>query len=173
LRFRLIVRREHLIAAGLEQALEFLDNVHFEADEIAYLRRHPIFRHIRGEFFDYLARFRFAGDVWAMLEGTIAFPGEPLMRVVAPIIQAPLVETCLLATIGYQTMVATKAARVVTAAQGRRVVEFGARRAHGAEASVFAARAAVIGGCARHLQCSKCAERHYRNRPKACWRTAR
>src|SRR6202043_3793038 len=108
--------------------------------------RHPMFRHIRGEFFDYLARFRFTGDVWAMPEGSLAFPGEPLLRVVAPIIEGQIMETYLLATLGYQTMIASKTARVVTAAQGRRVVEFGARRAHSAQAGLFAARAAAIGG---------------------------
>jgi nicotinate phosphoribosyltransferase len=150
--FELFVRhlpaqRNYLIAAGLEQAAEFLENVRFTTEEISYLRRHPVFRNIRKEFFDYLAQFRFTGDVWAVPEGTVVFPGEPLLRVVAPIIEAQLVETSLLATLGYQTMIASKAARVVTAAQGRQVVEFGARRAHGGQASIFAARGAIIGGC--------------------------
>lgn len=139
-------RRNYLVAAGLEQALEFLENVHFTADEIAYLRRHPVFRNIRDEFFDYLAKFRFTGDVWAMPEGTLLFPGEPLLRVVAPIIEGQIMETYLLATLSYQTMIASKAARVVTAAQGRQIVDFGARRAHGSQASLWAARAAAIGG---------------------------
>jgi nicotinate phosphoribosyltransferase len=140
-------RRNYLVAAGLEQALDFLENVHFTKEEVTHLQRHPMFRHIRGEFFDYLARFRFTGDVWAMPEGTLAFPGEPLMRVVAPIIEAQIMETSLLATLSYQTMIASKAARVVTAAQGRQVVDFGARRAHGTQAGLLSARAAVIGGC--------------------------
>jgi nicotinate phosphoribosyltransferase len=140
-------RRNYLVAAGLESALDFLDNVGFTSDEIAFLRRHPAFRNIRDEFFQYLSTFRFSGDVWAMPEGTLVFPGEPLLRVVAPIIEGQLVETYLLATLGYQTMVASKAARVVSAARGRPVVEFGARRAHGIQASVLAARAAAIGGC--------------------------
>jgi nicotinate phosphoribosyltransferase len=139
-------RRNYLVAAGLEQALQFLENVHFTADEIAYLRRHPVFRNIRDEFFDYLAKFRFTGDVWAMPEGTLLFPGEPMLRVVAPIIEGQIMETYLLATLSYQTMIASKAARVVTAAQGRQIVEFGARRAHGSQASLLAARAAAIGG---------------------------
>jgi nicotinate phosphoribosyltransferase len=150
--FELFVRhlspgRNYIVAAGLEQALEFLENVRFTTEEVSYLRQHRMFRHIRGEFFDYLAKFRFTGDTWAMPEGTLAFPGEPLMRVVAPIIEAQIMETSLLATLGYQTMIASKAARVVTAAQGRQVVDFGARRAHGTQASLLSARAAVIGGC--------------------------
>src|ERR1700693_657260 len=150
--FELFVRhlppkRNFLVAAGLEQALDFLEHVHFTADEISFLRKHPVFCNIRDEFFDYLATFRFTGDVWAMPEGSLAFPGEPLLRVVAPIIEGQIMETYLLATLSYQTMIASKAARVVTAAQGRQVVEFGARRAHGSQASLLAARAAAIGGC--------------------------
>jgi nicotinate phosphoribosyltransferase len=140
-------RRNYLVAAGLEQALEFLEHVHFTAQEVEYLQRHPVFRHIRGEFFEYLEKFRFTGDVWAMPEGTLVFPGEPMLRVVAPIIEGQIMETYLLATLSYQTMIASKAARVVTAAQDRQVVEFGARRAHGSQASLLAARAAAIGGC--------------------------
>ena len=150
--FELFVRdlpdeRNYLVAAGLEQALEFLENVHFTEEEIAYLRAHPIFRNIRDEFFEYLAKFHFTGDVWAMPEGTLVFPGEPMLRVTAPIIEGQIMETYLLATLSYQTMIASKAARVVTTAQGHDVVEFGARRAHGATASIVAARAAAIGGC--------------------------
>jgi nicotinate phosphoribosyltransferase len=150
--FELFVRhlppkRNFLVAAGLEQALDFLEHVHFTTEEISFLRKHPVFCNIRDEFFDYLATFRFTGDVWAMPEGSLAFPGEPLLRVVAPIIEGQIMETYLLATLSYQTMIASKAARVVTAAQGRQVVEFGARRAHGSQASLLAARAAAIGGC--------------------------
>jgi nicotinate phosphoribosyltransferase len=150
--FELFVRhlpkqRNYLVAAGLEQALEFLENVSFTADEIEYLRSLPIFRHIGKGFFDYLAKFRFTGDVWAMPEGTLMFPGEPVMRVTAPIIEAQILETYLLATLSYQTMTASKAARIVTAAQGRQVVDFSARRAHGGEASLLSARASAIGGC--------------------------
>lgn len=151
--FELFVRnlpqtRSFLIVAGLEQALEFLENVRFDGQEIDYLRRHPAFRHVSGKFFDYLSGFRFHGDVWAMPEGTIAFAGEPLLRVTAPIAEAQIVETCLLAALNYQTLVASKAARLWLAAGGRDVVEFGSRRAHGTEAGVLAARAAFIGGCA-------------------------
>ena len=151
--FELFVRhlpphRNFLVAAGLEQAVEYLENVDFTPEEIAYLQRHPMFRHIRPEFFDYLAKFRFTGDVWAMPEGTLIFPGEPILRVTAPVIEAQIMETYLLAVMSYQTMIASKAARVVTAAQGRQVVDFGARRAHGGPASLLSARAATIGGCA-------------------------
>jgi nicotinate phosphoribosyltransferase len=150
--FELFVRhlpphRNYLVAAGLEQGLEFLENVRFNAQEIDYLRRHPVFRNIRDEFFDYLATFRFTGDVWAMPEGSLVFPGEPMLRIVAPIIEGQIMETYLLSTLSYQTMIASKAARVVTAAQGRQIVDFGARRAHGSQASLLAARAASIGGC--------------------------
>ena len=125
--FELFVRhlpahRNYLVAAGLEPALEFLENVRFTSEEIDYLRRHPIFRNIRDDFFDYLRDFRFTGDVWAMPEGTLAFPGEPLLRVTAPIIEGQIMETYLLATLSFQTMIASKAARVVTAAKGRQVV---------------------------------------------------
>ena len=150
--FELFVRhlpphRNFLVAAGLEQALEFLEGVRFSADDVAFLRKHLLFRNIEDEFFSYLADFRFTGDVWAVREGTLVFPGEPLLRVTAPILQGQILETSLLATLSYQTMVASKAARVVTAAAGRQVVDFGARRAHGVESSVLAARASVIGGC--------------------------
>ena len=149
--FELFVRnlppqRNYLVAAGLEQALDFLEHVNFNDEEIAYLRSHHVFQYIGPEFFDYLRTFRFTGDVWAVPEGTLVFPGEPMLRVSAPISEAQIMETYLLATLGYQTMIASKTARVVTAAQGRRVVEFGARRAHSAQAGLFAARAAAIGG---------------------------
>src|SRR5580704_17240169 len=150
--FELFVRhlpphRNYLVAAGLEQALEFLENVHFTSKEIDYLRRHPVFRNIRDEFFDYLSTFRFTGSVWAMPEGSLVFPGEPMLRVVAPIIEGQIMETYVLATMSYQTMIASKAALIDTAAQGRQVVDFGARPAHGSQASLLAARAAAIGGC--------------------------
>jgi nicotinate phosphoribosyltransferase len=149
--FELFVRnlpphRSYLVAAGLEQALDFLEHVNFNDEEIAYLRSHHVFQYIGPEFFEYLRTFRFTGDVWAVPEGTLVFPGEPMLRVSAPIIEAQIMETYLLAALAYQTMIASKTARVVTAAEGRRVVEFGARRAHSAQAGLFAARAAAIGG---------------------------
>ncbi|HTG14387.1 MAG TPA: nicotinate phosphoribosyltransferase [Blastocatellia bacterium] len=144
---RLPEHRSYLIAAGLEQALDYLASLSFTAEQIEYLRAHKSFENVSAEFFDYLARFRFTGDVWAIPEGTAVFGMEPILRVTAPIIEAQVVETFLLSTINFQTMIASKAARVVTAAQGRSVIEFGTRRAHGTEAGLFAARAAYIGGC--------------------------
>ena len=150
--FELFVRnlppkRNFLIAAGLQQALDFLEAVRFSSEDIAYLRRHPAFARISADFFDSLAAFRFSGDVWALPEGTVCFPGEPLLRITAPIAEAQIMESALLATISFQTMIASKAARVVKAAAGRPIVEFGTRRAHGTESGVLAARAAYIGGC--------------------------
>jgi nicotinate phosphoribosyltransferase len=141
-------RRGYLVAAGLEQALDYLENVRFSAAEIEFLRRHPAFGHISRRFFDYLKDFRFTCDVLAVPEGTLIFPDEPILRVTGPIVEAQIVETYLLAAINFQTMIASKAARVVTAAASRAVVEFGTRRAHGIESGVLAARAAFIGGCA-------------------------
>src|SRR6202040_2100239 len=131
----------------LEEALDFLETVRFGPEDIAYLRHHPAFARISANFFDYLAAFQFTGDVWAMPEGTVCFPGEPLLTITAPIAEAQLVETALLATISFQTMIASKAARMVEAAGGRPVIEFGGRRAHGIESAIFASRAAYIGGC--------------------------
>ena len=150
--FELFVRklpghRSYLIAAGLEQALGYLSTLRFTGNQIDYLRKHPSFKGVSREFFDYLAEFRFRGDVWAMPEGTAAFGMEPLLRVTAPIIEAQIIETFLLSTINFQTMIASKAARVVTSASGRGVIEFGTRRAHGTEAGLLAARAAYIAGC--------------------------
>ena len=150
--FELFVRslpkqRSFLLTAGLEQALDFLENVHFDASDVAYLRSLPVFAHVSDDFFEYLKTLRFTGEVWAMPEGTPAFAEEPLLRVRAPIIEAQIVETYLLSVITFQTMIASKAARIVGVADGRSVVEFGTRRAHGPEAGVLAARAAYVGGC--------------------------
>ena len=144
---RLPTGRSYLVVAGLEQALDYLCGLRFNKDEIEYLRGLPPFVQVSAEFFDYLADFRFCGEVWAMPEGTVAFAGEPLVRVTAPLIEAQIVETFLLSTINFQTMIATKASRVVESARGRGVIEFGARRAHGFDAALYAARAAYIGGC--------------------------
>ncbi len=140
-------RRNYLVAAGLDQALDFLENVRFSEDEITYLRNQRVFGHIGRAFFDYLAKFRFTGDVWAMPEGTVFFPGEPILRVTAPIAEAQIVETSLLSVINFQTMIASKAARVTQVAGERPVIEFGSRRAHGIESGLLAARAAAVGGC--------------------------
>ena len=151
--FELYVRdfprhRLYLVAAGMEQALSYLESLRFERDEIEYLRRVPMLANAPRAFFDeYLSAFRFSGDVWAPEEGTPIFPLEPLLRVTAPIMQAQLVETALLAMVGFQTSIASKAARVVEVAGGRPVIEFGGRRAHGTEAATFAARAAYLAGC--------------------------
>lgn len=140
-------RRNYLVAAGLEQALDFLENVRFSSEDVSYLRGLPFFSNVHSDFFDYLSRFQFTGDVWALPEGTIFFPGEPLLRVTAPIAEAQLVETGLLSIFHFQTLIASKASRVTAVAAGRPVVEFGSRRAHGIEAGVLAARAAFVGGC--------------------------
>jgi nicotinate phosphoribosyltransferase len=139
--------RNYLVAAGLDQALEFLESVRFSSEDVAYLRALPLFRHVGAEFFDYLRDFKFSGDVWAMPEGTIFFPPAPLLRVTADIADAQLMETSLLSIVHLQTVIASKAARVASAAAGRAAVEFGSRRAHGVEAGVLAARAAFVGGC--------------------------
>ncbi len=142
------VHRSFLVAAGLAQALEYLEDVHFSDEDIRHLKGLPALRDVRRDFFThYLAGFRFTGDVWAAPEGTPIFPPEPLLRVTAPLPEAQFVETALLAYVSFQTSVASRAARMVEAAAGRPVVEFGSRRAHGPEAGILAARAAYLAGC--------------------------
>ena len=131
------------IAAGLEQLVEYSRNLHFDGEDIAYLRSKNLFQE---DFLDYLRRFQFTGDVWAVPEGTPVFPGEPLVTVRAPASQAQLIETYSLLCINHQSLIATKANRVVRAAQGRTVLEFGSRRAQGVDGAVVGARAAYIGG---------------------------
>ena len=133
------------IAAGLEQFVSYIENLRFTEEDIAYLRGRKMFDE---DFLDYLRTFRFTGDIWAVPEGTPIFPNEPIMTVRAPAIQAQLIETFALLCINHQSLVATKANRVVRAAQGRAIMEFGARRAQGADAAVIGARAAYIGGVA-------------------------
>lgn len=133
------------IAAGLEQAIDYIQNLHFSEEDIEYLRGRGMFSEA---FLDYLRRFKFTGDVWAMPEGTPVFPREPMMVIRAPAIQAQLLETFLLLTINHQSLIATKANRIVRAADGRVVLEFGSRRAQGPDAAILGARAAYIGGCA-------------------------
>jgi len=150
--FELFVRHlpknfSYIIGAGLEQALDYILNLSFTDEQIQFLKQHPCFRHVSQEFFEYLRGFRFKGDVWAVPEGTVIFPGEPLVQVAGSIIEAQIVETYLLAMINFQTLIASKASRVVEAAKGRDVVEFGSRRAHGPQAALLAARASYIGGC--------------------------
>jgi nicotinate phosphoribosyltransferase len=146
---RLPDRRSYLVAAGLDEALAYLESLRFADDEREWLRALPQFAQVPRAFFDdYLRDVRFTGDVWAMAEGTPVFAGEPLLRVTAPLPEAQIVETALLSIVGFQTSVAAKAARVVDAAAGRAVIEFGARRAHGLGAALAAARASFVGGCA-------------------------
>ena len=133
------------IAAGLEQAIDYIQNLHFSEEDIEYLRGRGMFSEA---FLDYLRHFKFTGDVWAMPEGTPVFPREPIMIIRAPAIQAQLLETFLLLTINHQSLIATKANRIVRAADGRVVLEFGSRRAQGPDAAILGARAAYIGGCA-------------------------
>ena len=132
------------IAAGLEQIIEYIQDLHFSADDIDYLRERNLFSE---EFLEYLADFEFTGDIWAVPEGTPIFPQEPIITVRAPAIEAQLIETFLLLCINHQSLIATKANRVIRAAQGRTVLEFGSRRAQGADAAILGARAAYIGGC--------------------------
>ncbi len=135
----------YAIMAGVEQVVDYLKNLEFANEDIEYLRSKNIFC---DEFLQYLADFEFKCDVWAVPEGTPIFPHEPILTVRGPVIQAQFVETMILLIINHQSLVATKANRIVRAAQGRPVMEFGTRRAHGASAAVFGARAAYIGGCA-------------------------
>ena len=132
------------IMAGTEQVVEYLKNLKFTAEDIEYLRSRKLFDE---KFLEYLENFKFACDVWAMPEGTPVFPNEPLVIVRGPAIQAQMVETMLLLLVNHQTLIATKTNRIVRAAQGRAVMEFGSRRAHGASSAILGARAAYIAGC--------------------------
>ncbi len=132
------------IAAGLEQVVEYIRNLRFEPEDIAYLRGRGLFDE---GFLEYLRHFRFSGDIWAVPEGTPVFPREPLITVRAPAIQAQLIETYLLLAVNHQSLIATKASRIVRAARGRPVMEFGSRRAQGPDGAILGARAAYIGGC--------------------------
>ena len=133
------------VCAGLEQLVRYIQNLHFDEEDIAFLRDKHLFSE---EFLDYLRNFRFTGDIWAVPEGTPIFPREPVVTVRAPAIQAQLIETFTLLTINHQSLIATKANRIVRAAQGRTVLEFGSRRAQGTDGAISGARAAYIGGCA-------------------------
>lgn len=133
----------YAVMAGVEQMVEYLENLSFTDEDIQYLRS---MRHFSEDFLDYLRNMQFSCDVWAIPEGTPLFPAEPIVKVRGPLIQAQMIETMLLLTINHQSLIATKAARIVRAAGGRTVMEFGARRAQGSDASVLGARAAYIGG---------------------------
>lgn len=132
------------VCAGLEQVIDYIKNLRFNADDIAYLRSLGIFEE---DFLEYLSTFRFTGDIYAVPEGTVTFPREPLVKIIAPIMQAQLIETALLNIINHQSLIATKAERIVLAAQGDGVMEFGLRRAQGPDAGTYGARAAMIAGC--------------------------
>jgi nicotinate phosphoribosyltransferase len=144
---RLPAERDYLVFCGLEQALGYLRGLRFTSDEVAYLRALPVMRHVPASFWERLRGLRFTGESWAIDEGTRFYANQPVLRVTAPIIEAQIVETALLAMVGFQTVIASKAARIVEAARGRPVAEFGSRHAHGVEAALYAARAAVLGGC--------------------------
>lgn len=133
------------IMVGVEQLIDYLENIHFDEDDINFLRSKKMFSE---GFLDYLSNFKFECDVWAVPEGTPVFPGEPIVTVRGPIIQAQFVETMILLTINHQSLIATKSNRIVRAAQGRPVFEFGSRRAQGAHGAIYGARASYIGGCA-------------------------
>jgi len=134
----------YAVMAGVESVVEYIEDLHFDDQDIAYLRSLNLFSE---GFFSYLRDFRFTGELYAMPEGTVVFPYEPLVRVKAPLIQAQLLETALLNIVNHQTLIATKASRVVYAANGDPIMEFGLRRAQGPDAGIYGARAAVIGGC--------------------------
>ena len=135
----------YAIFAGLEQIVEYIEDMHFEEDDIEYLRSLKMFDE---RFLEFLRDYRFRGDVWAFDEGTVIFPGEPIIKVTAPMIDAQMVETAILAQFNHQSLIATKTSRIVRAAKGRPVSDFGARRAHNMDAAVYGARAAYIGGAA-------------------------
>lgn len=135
----------YAIVAGLEQVIDYIKNLHFDSDDIEYLRELDLFD---DNFLKYLENFKFTGNIYAIKEGTVVFPMEPLLKVEAPIIEAQLIETAILNIINHQSLIATKASRVCEAAKGDGVMEFGLRRAQGPDAGVYGARAAVIGGCA-------------------------
>ena len=133
----------YAIFAGLEQIIDYVEHLHFEEKDIAYFREQKIFSE---EFLTFLLNFHFSGDIYAFSEGTIMYPNEPVITVVAPLIDAQLIETALLTQVNHQSLIATKASRIVRAAEGRNVSDFGARRAHNVDAAVYGARAAYIGG---------------------------
>ena len=148
--FDLFFRRQvghsaYAIMAGLEQVIDYINDIHFSEDDIAYLRSLGLFGE---DFLDYLKDFRFHGELYAATEGSIVFPGEPIVRVKAGIAEAQLLETTMLNIINHQTLIATKASRICAAAKGGTVMEFGLRRAQGPDAGTLGARAAIIGGCA-------------------------
>ncbi|GBD89553.1 nicotinate phosphoribosyltransferase pncB2 [bacterium BMS3Abin04] len=155
--FELYVRklpdtRNYLIAAGIEQAVKYINSLRFSSEEVNYIKSLPVMKDVKPEFFEYLQNYKFSGDIFGLKEGELVFAKEPILQIQASLIEAQILETFLLTTINFQTAVASKASRVVQAAQSdgkdRTILEFGSRRAHGPEAGVLAARAAYIAGCA-------------------------
>ncbi len=134
----------YAICAGLKQIIDYIQNLRFSDEDIAYLKSLGIFE---ADFLEYLKTFRFTGDLYAIPEGTVIFPGEPLIKVIAPIMEAQFIETAVLNLLNHQSLIATKAARICHAAKGDSVVEYGLRRAQGPDSGVYGARAAIIGGC--------------------------
>lgn len=134
----------YAIMAGLEQMIQYIDNLSFSPEDIQYLRSLHLFEE---DFLEYLSNFHFSGDIYAIPEGTVIFPREPMVKVIAPVMEAQLIETAILNIINHQSLIATKASRVAYAAKGDGVMEFGLRRAQGPDAGIYGARAAVIGGC--------------------------
>ena len=132
------------ICAGLEQVADYIKNLHFELADVEYLQRTGLFDR---DFLDYLLHFKFSGDIYAIPEGTVVFPREPLIKVIAPIMEAQLVETAILNILNHQSLIATKTSRIVYAARGDGIMEFGLRRAQGPDAGIYGARAAMIAGC--------------------------
>ena len=143
----------YVIFAGLEQIIEYIKDLRFDESDIDFLRKTNKFSE---DFLNYLSNFKFSGDIWAVPEGTIVFPNEPLITVCAPIIEAQILETYILLVVNHQSLIATKSSRIVRAAKGMPVMEFGARRAHGESAAILGARAAMIGGCARNIMYFNC-----------------
>jgi nicotinate phosphoribosyltransferase len=140
--------RNYLVAAGLKQVIEFLLNLKFKPEHITFLKSNDIFKRTDDKFFDYLLTLKFTGNMWAVPEGSIIFANEPLLRIEAPIVEAQLVETFILSLINFQTLIASKASRIVNAAAGTPIIEFGFRRAHGPLAAFLASRSSFIAGCA-------------------------
>ena len=135
----------YAISAGLEQVIEYINNLHFTEDDINYLASLKIFE---DDFLGYLKNFKFTGDIYAIPEGSVMFPREPMLKVIAPLMEAQFIETAILNILNHQSLIATKAARICYAAEGDGIMEFGLRRAQGPDAGIYGARAAVIGGCA-------------------------
>lgn len=134
----------YAICCGIEQVVEYIENLHFDKEDIEYLRGLGLFDK---DFIEYLENFKFSGDIYAIPDGTVIFPREPMLKIIAPIMEAQLIETAVLNIVNHQSLIATKASRVCYAAQGDGVMEFGLRRAQGPDAGIYGARAAVIGGC--------------------------